>query len=220
MSVNNHRSYAEGFKALRANLVQMLPAASLSVFDEDAGALSRSQSNILKRKAGDRAADFTLTNAVGQSVNLYEALKNHKIILVFYRGTWCPYCNLALAHYQSMLPEIEKNGGRLMAISPQTPDESLSISEKNNLEFEVLSDNGNLVARLYTTVFKNGSKPLAEMEKLGFNFDNYYADDSKEIPVPAVFIIHQDGKISYAKSEGGDFRNRTAAQEIIQALKK
>ena len=91
------------------------------------------------------------------------------------------------------MKDIENLGAELIAISSQTPDESLSIKEKNNLEYEVLSDNGNLVAKLYTTVFKNSEAPLQEMKNLGFDFDGFYGNDSKEIPVPAVFVIEQDG---------------------------
>lgn len=219
MSVTTLPSYSEGLKELRSNLKSMLPQASLEVFDKDADHLSTRFQNILKVKSGDKAPDFTLTNAVGDTVNLFNQLRENRIVLVFYRGTWCPYCNLALSQYQSMVSTIKEYGANLIAVSAQTPDESLSIKEKNNLDFEVLSDNGNLVARLYTTVFKNGNAPLEEMNKLGFDFDSFYENDSKEIPIPAVFIIEKDGHISYTKTEGGDYRNRTEAFEIIENLK-
>ena len=109
--------------------------------------------------------------------------------------------------------------GIIVAISPQTPDESLNIKEKNELDFEVLSDNGNIVARKYTNVFKNADAPLNAMTELGFNFDGYYSDDSRELPVPAVFIIEEDATISFAESLGGDYRNRVEVSEIINALK-
>lgn len=218
MSVKTQPSYSEGLKALRSNLESMLPQESLKVFDNDANQLTNRFPTILKVKIGDKAPDFTLSNARGESINLFDQLKQNKVVLVFYRGTWCPYCNLALSQYQSMLPTIKENGANLIAVSAQTPDESLSMQEKNNLDFEVLSDNGNLVARLYTTVFRNGDAPLEEMDKLGFDFDAFYGNDSKEIPVPAVFIIEKDGHISFAKTEGGDYRNRTESLEIITKL--
>ncbi len=220
MSKNNLPSYREGLKELRTNLAQMLPQASLNVFDEDAKHLEQSFEEILKVNPGDKAPNFTLSNAAGNNVQLYTLLQQHKVVLVFYRGTWCPYCNLALSQYQAARAEMEKAGAQLVAISAQTPDESMTMKEKNNLEFSVLSDNGNLVANLYTSVFRNGEKPLTEMENLGFDFDAYYGNDSKEIPVPCVFIIEQDGIISFAKTEGGDYRNRTDAQEIILQLSK
>jgi len=211
-------SYKEGLKELRNNLSQMLPAESLDLFDNDAETLETTHQDILKVQVGDKAPDFSLSNAVGETVRLSNLLKNGKVILTFYRGTWCPYCNLQLNQYQQMLPEIKEKGGQLVAISPQTPDESLSIKEKNNLAFEVLSDNGNIVARQFTTVFKNGEQPVAEMQKLGIDFDSFYSDDSREIPVPAVFIIEQDNMVSFAHTTGGDYRNRTEASAILEAL--
>jgi len=219
MSVEKFPSYTEGLKELRSNLKGMLPQESLQVFDNDADQLKDAFINILKVKTGDKAPDFTLSNAIGETINLYSRLKSNRVVLVFYRGTWCPYCNLALSQYQSILKVIKSLGAELIAISPQTPDESLSIKEKNQLDFEVLSDNGNLVAQLYTTVFKNGEAPLQEMSKLGFDFDSFYGNDSKEIPVPAVFIIEQDGTTSFSQTEGGDYRNRLDASEIINSLK-
>ena len=211
-------SYAEGLKELRSNLGNMLPADALQVFDKDAKALQEKHQSILKLSKGDKAPDFALSNAIGDTIKLSDLLENGKVILTFYRGTWCPYCNLQLNQYQQALSEIKNTNAQLVAISPQTPDESLNIKEKNELQFEVLSDNGNIVARQYTTVFKNSNQPINTMTALGFDFDSHYSDDSREIPVPAVFIIEQDGIISFAKTAGGDYRNRVEVSEIINSL--
>jgi len=212
-------SYAEGLKELRANLSNMLPAEALQVFDKDANALQEKHTSILKLNKGDKAPDFSLSNATGGTIKLSDLLNNGKVVLTFYRGTWCPYCNLQLNQYQQALANIKDAGAQLVAISPQTPDESLNIKEKNELQFEVLSDNGNIIARQYTTVFKNGDEPINTMTALGFDFDAHYSDDSREIPVPAVFIIEQNGTISFASTAGGDYRNRVEASDIINALK-
>lgn len=212
-------SYAEGLKELRNNLSSMLPSDALDVFDQDAQALQKHYPDILKINVGDIAPDFTLLNATGESVKLSDLLKRSKVVLTFYRGTWCPYCNLQLHQYQQILGEIKSAGAELVAISPQTPDESLNIKEKNELQFEVLSDNGNIVTRRYTTVFKYGDVPVGMMTKLGFDFDAYYSDNSREIPVPAVFIIEQDRTVTFAKSMGGDYRNRVEGTVILNALR-
>jgi peroxiredoxin len=212
-------SFAEGLKELRGNLSNMLPKEALEVFDKDAEALQENHTSILKLVAGDKAPDFSLSNATSETIKLAEMLKIGKVVLTFYRGSWCPYCNLQLNMYQQALPEIKALGGQLVAVSSQTPDESLNIKEKNELEFEVLSDNGNTVARQYTTVFRNGDAPIKTMTELGFDFDAHYSDYSREIPVPAVFIIEQDGIISFAKAISGDYRNRVEPEEIIDSLK-
>ncbi len=213
-------SYKEGLEALKGNLSNMLPPEALQVFEEDAQALQQEHSSIIKLQVGDKAPDFTLSNAINESVNLYDVLKKNKVVLTFYRGTWCPYCNLVLNQYQAVLPEMKKAGATLMAISPQTPDESLNIKEKNTLQFEVLSDNGNIVSKQFTAVHKNPEKSLSKMKELGFEYDSFYADEGSEIPVPATFIIEQDGTISFAQSEGGDYRNRVEAADIINSLNK
>ena len=213
-------SYENGLKELRENLSGMLPTDALNVFDTDAEALQEQYTDILKLAVGDKAPDFSLSNAVNQSVNLYAILKEHRVVLTFYRGTWCPYCNLQLNQYQQVLAEIREAGATLIAVSPQTPDESLNIKEKNELQFEVLSDNNNIVARQYTTIFKYGEAPLATMAALGYDFDSFYTDDARELPIPATFIIEKDGTLSFAQSEGGDYRNRVEASEIIQSLNK
>ncbi len=212
-------SYQENLKELRANLRTILPKDALNVFDQDAESLQLNHTSILKLQVGDKAPDFVLSNATDGTTKLSELLTKKKVVLTFYRGSWCPYCNLQLNHYQTALNEIHNLGAQLVAISPQTPDESLNIKEKNELDFEVLSDNGNIVARKYTTVFKNADAPVNTMTALGFDFDGHYSDDSRELPVPAVFVIERDATISFAKSLGGDYRNRVEIKEIINTLK-
>ncbi len=212
-------SYRDNLKELRTNLGTMLPKEALDVFDKDAEDLQLRHESILPLQVGDKAPDFSLSNATGKTVRLYDLLKTSSVVLTFYRGSWCPYCNLQLALYQKSLDEIHALDATLVAISPQTPDESLTIAEKNKLNFEVLSDNGNIVARMYTTVFKNADAPVNTMTTLGFDFDAHYSDDSRELPIPAVFVIEKDGTVSFAKAEGGDYRNRVEVSEIINALK-
>ena len=218
METKNAPSYKEGLKGLIGQLNEMMPAEVMEVFNTDANQLETTHTNPLKLNAGDKAPLFALSNAIGETIQISELLQTGAVVLTFYRGTWCPYCNLQLAQYQQILPEIKKAGAHLVAISPQTPDQSLSIKEKNELDFEVLSDNGNIVARQYTTVFKNADAPVDTMTQLGMDFNSFYSDDSGELPVPAVFIIGRDGLIRYAKSEGGDYRNRVEPEEILNFL--
>ncbi|WP_299220523.1 peroxiredoxin-like family protein [uncultured Aquimarina sp.] len=213
-------SYQENLKGLRTNLGTMLPKDALNVFDKDAENLQLNHKSILKLEVGEKAPDFSLSNATNKTIRLSDLLRKGKVVLTFYRGSWCPYCNLQLAHYQNSLSEIQALGAELVAISPQIPDESLNVKEKNELDFEVLSDNGNIVARKYTTVFTNADAPVDTMTELGFDFDAHYSDDSRELPIPAVFIIEKDTTISFAKSLGGDYRNRVEVSEIINTLKK
>ncbi len=211
-------SYKEGLNELRYQLKEMLPSNTLAVFDNDAEQLNTTYESILKLNIGDNAPDFSLINAIGETVRLSNILQKGKVVLTFYRGSWCPYCNLQLSQYQQILSKIKEKGASLIAISPQSPDASLDLKEKNELQFEVLSDNGNIVSRQFTTVFKNGDAPINAMTGLGYDYDSFYGDDSREIPIPAVFIINQDSKITFAKAINGDYRNRVEPNEILENL--
>lgn len=212
-------SYAEGLKELQENLGKLLPKKAIDVFNKDANALENTHQSVLRLNLGDKAPNFSLSNAIGEITTLETLLEKGKVVITFYRGSWCPYCNLQLKQYQQVLEDIKSLDANLVAVSPQTPDESLNIKEKNELEFEVLSDNGNIVARQFTTVFKNGETPIETMLALGIDFDSHYSDDSQELPIPAVFIIEQNKTISFAKAIGGDYRNRVEASDIINSLK-
>jgi peroxiredoxin len=140
------------------------------------------------------------------------------VVLTFYRGIWCPYCNLELKTYQQILPQLKAAGANLVAVSPMTPDNSLQLKDTNALEFEVLSDVGNHVARQFTTVFKNLETSIKAMAELGYDFNGFYGDTSAEIPVPATFVIGQDGTIKFAGTAGGDYRERVEPKKILEVL--
>jgi peroxiredoxin len=203
---------------LQANLAAMVPKDSLDVFITDANLLGKEITNPLKVSVGDKAPLFELSNALGNPVSLQKVFEKGPVVLTFYRGNWCPYCNLVLNSYQRILPEIKALGANLIAISPQKPDSSLDMKEKHALEFEVLSDDKNEVAKLYTTIIKNALEAVDEAKKLGIDFYDFYDDKSRDIPVPAVFIIDTNGTIVYAKSEGGDYSLRVEPQDILDAL--
>jgi len=211
-------NYQEGLLKLNGELASMLPAEILEEFDKDSKEMQADFKQVIKLSKGEKAPDFTLPNATGKPVNLYGILSKHTVVLVFYRGEWCPYCNLQLSILQKDLNKFKEQGAEIIAISPQNPDSTLSISEKQNLEFEVLSDAHNKVTKQYTRVFKMSDPILTVMKNLGYDFDSYYSDDSKEIPVPAVFVIAKDGTVLFAKSEGGDYRHRVETEEILDLL--
>lgn len=217
--MSDSKTYQENLKGLVSQLGEMLPAEQFEVFSQDAERLGKDYPEPLKANIGDQAVDFTLPNANGNIVKLQEQLEKGPVLLSFYRGTWCPYCNLQLKMYQDILTQIKEAGASLIAISPMTPDNSLDMQQKNELEFEVLSDEGNTVARNYTTVFTYSDASTQAMKDLGYDFHSFYADESGELPVPATFIIGIDGKIVFAATEGGDYRERVEPQEILNALK-
>jgi len=183
------------------------------------GLESVKMSGILEKamNVGDIAPNFKLNNALGEPVELYQYLKKGKVILTWYRGGWCPYCNLTLHELQSKLPEIEANGANLIALTPELPDKSLSTSEKHALKFEVLSDIGNKIGKEYGIVFKLTSD-VANSYNKAFGLNEHNGDKSNELPLPATYIIDEDGKIVYAFLDA-DYRNRAEPGELIKFLK-
>lgn len=168
-------------------------------------------------QVGDKAPNFRLTNAMGQPVELYDCLKDGPAILTWYRGGWCPYCNITLHYLQEELPNFKKYGAKLIALTPELPDSSLSTAEKHHLEFEVLSDVGNKVAKEYGIVFEL-TPEVAEIYNSKFDLQKYNGDASNELPLAATYIINPKGEIVYAFLDP-DYRNRAEPSELTQFLK-
>jgi peroxiredoxin len=212
--------YKEELKVLQANMASMAPKEVLDTFAKDAERMAKEFATPLKLKVGDKAPLFDLPNAINKNVSLHDLLNKGLVVLTFYRGTWCPFCNLALNAYQRILPHIKSLGANLVAISPQKPDYSLDMKQKNSLEFEVLSDVGNIVAKKYTTVFEISKEARETAAKLGLDYSVFYENKELNIPVPALFIIDKNGTIVFAKSEGGDYRIRVEPAEILVFLER
>ncbi|KAB2332327.1 AhpC/TSA family protein [Cytobacillus depressus] len=178
------------------------------------------ESNMAKGLSiGEQAPDFTLKDSTGVSITLYEELKKGPVILTFYRGGWCPYCNLELRAYQRVLKDITAAGGQLIAISPQTPDSSLTTKEKNELEFRVLSDTNGSVAENYNLIFKLPDYQIEIYQKYGADLTKHNGNDTWELPVPATYIIDRSGKIRSA-SVDPDFTNREEPTRMVELLRE
>jgi peroxiredoxin len=168
---------------------------------------------------GDQAPDFRLPNAHGRPVALSDMLRRGPVIVSFYRGIWCPYCNLELRAYQRILSDIRAAGGDFIAISPQTPDHSLSTAGKNALEFEVLSDQGNGVAAEFGIAYAIPAvvKRITSMFGADIAAINGAADD--RLPISATYVIDASRRIVLAKVDP-DFRTRLEPADALAALRQ
>ena len=166
---------------------------------------------------GASAPNFSLPDATGATVELNRLMANGPVVLTFYRGGWCPYCNIQLRAYQGILNELKKLGASLVAVSPETPDNSLDTRQREELEFHVLSDNGNLVAKQFGLVFPVSTEVRLLFEGWDINLENHNGIEGGEIPVPATYIIDEAATIIFGKPDV-DYRNRVEPKEILRSL--
>lgn len=168
---------------------------------------------------GEAAPDFTLLDQLGRTTSLHGLLESGPVVVTFYRGEWCPFCNIQLREIQSSLDQLIALGASLVAISPQAPDHSLSLAEKHDLTFAVLSDLDQSTIRAYRVQFTL----TGDLEDLQVNvFANdpalQNADGTRTLPVPATFVIDRGGVIR-AAFVSPDWRSRPEPSRVIEALK-
>jgi len=171
-------------------------------------------------KEGDEILPFCLPNALGKKIMLQDELDKYSfIVLNFYRGGWCPYCNLELKALEDILGDLKALNANLIAISPQTPDASLSTKEKNELSFEVLSDWDNAIAKEFGLVFSLDKelRPIYESFKIDIPTSNN--DDSYELPMPATYVLNNEGVIIYSFVDE-DYTKRLEPQKILEVIKQ
>ncbi|MFB9327455.1 peroxiredoxin-like family protein [Paenibacillus aurantiacus] len=170
-------------------------------------------------REGERAPNFSMTNPLGEPITLHDELAKGPVVLVFYRGSWCPFCSVQLRAFQRLLPDIQRNDGQLIAISPQSPDNSLTQIEKEQLTFPVLSDPNGDVANRYNLLFELPAYLRDTfLHALGRDLALFNQCDRWVLPVPATFLIDRGGVVrrSYVNP---DFMDRMEPQEILDHLK-
>ena len=210
----------EQSEQLKAAAAERLPTDVLEVFD-------RSIEDFLDQgiptdsiKVGDVLEPFTLDDATRTPVGLAQLVESGPAVIVFYRGGWCPYCNLALRTYQQeLLPQLDAFGARLVSISPQPPDESLSTVEKAALEFTVLSDPGARLADQIGIAFEQADDVLAAQRNLGLDLTKVNAEGAVRLPRPTVLVVDQDRIVRFVDVQP-DYTARTVVADIIAALTK
>ncbi|WP_103072536.1 peroxiredoxin-like family protein [Aquimarina sediminis] len=207
----------EELRAKKNASAQNIPTEKWNIMMNSTQQLIKEHLSKKALKEGDKMIDFTLPNAVGGIITLSEKLEKGSVIISFYRGGWCPYCNMELRALQEILPQIKKSGASLLAISPETPDHSLNTSEKNNLQFDVLSDVDNSISKKIGLVFKI-PKNLREVYH-SFNIDvpKHNGNSDYELPMPATFVINKNGMITYAFVPE-DYTERADPKKILELI--
>ena len=211
-------SLTEQLKALADNSVKRHPGEAQVLMKNAIDELKTTTILEQALKTGDSIPQIELPNATGNLVNINDILsQGKKVVLAFYRGGWCPYCNLELRALQQYLPQIEAKGAELIVISPETPDNSLSTTEKNELSFQVLSDADNEAAKALNLVYQI-PEYLNELYKtFGINLEASQENSERELPIAATYVINTNGEITYHFLEE-DYKLRADPQDILEAL--
>jgi peroxiredoxin len=204
--------YQAGFE-LRA------PVERLAMMESATAQLRTTGIESAALQVGASLPALTLPDALGKPVDLKALNASGPLVIVFYRGGWCPYCNLELREWQRLLPQLRELGATLVAISPQTPDNSLSTAEKNELAFPVLSDSDLAAARAFGIAFTLSPELVALYAKVGNDLPTLNGNGQWVLPIPATYLIDAMGHVALAHVEA-DYRQRAEPQGVLDRLRK
>lgn len=166
---------------------------------------------------GDEIPSFSLPNAKGEPVSIADYLNKGPLVISFYRGGWCPFCNLEFKGLTDVLPEINRLGASLVGIAPETPDVAQETVSKHNIPFEVLSDVGNKIADQFGLVMEVYEEMRPLYLQWGLDIPAVNGDDTWQLPIPATYVVNPQGKI-VAAYINRDYTQRMEPVEIIKAL--
>lgn len=210
-------SLAQNIQDFQDELIPTIPEATMNTLMSELGGLIATGIAEKSIAQGTSFPDFDLANANQESRSLKSFLGNGPLVVSFYRGAWCPYCNLEINALQQRLPEITAAGAQLVAISPQTPDKSVDQVTNSKLTFEVLSDINNKLARECGLVFTLPASLRPIYSAWEIDIPDHNGNDHFELPIPATYIIDTDGKIRYVFADM-DYTKRLEPDIIIEQL--
>ena len=164
-----------------------------------------------------KAPDFRAKDQNGKEIRLKDLLKNGKVVLVFYRGEWCPYCNKELSRLQDSLQWIKDKGATLVAVSPEKPENVLKTVEKTKAEYSILYDEGLKIMKAYDVEFEVPENTLTRYRNAGLDIEKNNGKNGKFLPVPAVFIIDKESTVIYRFFEP-DYKKRPSVKDLLDYL--
>lgn len=211
-------SLQQQLSELKTNIKSQIPEDVFQKFEESIQDLNESGMANNAPKIGDELNNFVLSNQLGQQRSLAELHKAGPVVMVFYRGGWCPYCNLELRAYQQILPQLKAAGAKLVAITPELPDSSLSTVEKNELEFEVLSDVGADYAKEIGLAFSLPEELREIYANLGGDLEKFNGVGNFNLPIPATLVVDTDGKIAFAHVDV-DYTTRANPEDVLSVVR-
>ncbi|KAI5456885.1 thioredoxin-like protein [Mariannaea sp. PMI_226] len=213
-------SLASQLSEVAENISQVAPASAVSAFNKSIDDLQASFDAGSAIKVGDSLPEFSLPNALNQEVTGASLLAKGPVLITFYRGEWCPYCNLALHALQKNVDAFQAKGVTLVAISPELPNQSLSTTEKMSLKFEVLSDVGNKFAKQLGILWEQPESLRPAFDAFSLDLKARNGDDSFGVPIPTTILVDKEGTVRNVHIDP-DYRQRlepTTALEWVNSL--
>lgn len=169
-------------------------------------------------RVGETAPDIKGKDQNGNSINSKDILKNQDILLIFYRGNWCPHCKKHLSSLQDHLQEFEAKGVFVMVVSPEKAEKTKETGNQYNNEFSIIHDTNNKIMTDYKVAFEVNKETVPMYyEKLNTMLSDYNDDNGNVLPVPATYLIDKSGKISYVQYDP-DYKNRSNFDEVLSLL--
>lgn len=168
-------------------------------------------------KVGEHAPDFSGIDQNGETFNLYETLNGKPVVLMFYRGYWCPHCNKQLSQLEDSLSFITEKGGMVVAVTPEKPENIKKTLEKTGASFKIIYDTDLTIMNLYQVAFRLEESLLKKYKRWGIDVEETNGNNGPNLPVPATYIIGQDKKILYAFFDP-DYKKRATVGKILQNL--
>lgn len=195
-----------------------IPPEVAKIMQDELAKLKKTQIENHVLKVGQTMPNFKLNDATGKPVDLKSLLKKGPVVVTFYRGSWCPYCNAQLSDLQKHMAEFKAKGATLVAITPEKPDMAALTAEKKKLEFPILYDEGNKLADKTGLVFKLSPELKAVYTKFGIDLEKDQGNADWKLPIPASFVLAKTGKVIFSFVDA-DYTNRADTEKLIAAIK-
>ncbi len=204
-------------RLMRESAKSKMPPEKKKVMDEALDNLKKQKLEEKAVKVGQSFPNFSLKDAQGKTVTLTTLRKKGPVIVSFYRGSWCPYCNAQLSAFEQHLGDFKKRGAELVAITPEKPDLSVTLAENKKIEFPILNDKDNKFAKKVGLVFGVTQELKSIYQQFGIDLEKSQGNAEWKLPIPATFVISKTGKVIYAFVDP-DYTNRATPEDILQAL--
>jgi peroxiredoxin len=211
------RPLREIFAERKALIAQHVPQETQAIHEQVIEELRQQGIGNRALAPGANAPSFELKDHTGKTVSSTELLKRSRLVICFFRGRWCPFCVGQTEAMNLVLPQIREANASLLAISPQTVQQSFFMADQHQLGFPLLSDAGNVVARQFGLVYRVPDYQQAIYRRVLINLPFINGDESWELPIPAVYVIERDGTTLFA-AVNPDYKQRPEPEEILDRV--